>query len=241
MKIQFSKNINAMLYSSFTTMLDSVQQISNYYKVDTKNAKVLFVPFADEENKYYLALCKQALLLSGIEKKNINTLTSHKHKQGQFDIIFVSGGNVCRLKDKLCQIDWFDEIKARIDSGVLYIGDSAGAVLFGKTIEHTLDYEPYDNELNNYNGLNIIDKAIVVHFSKKRFSGSLKKAINVTDCYSAHVAQTKFLGKKNFITIKNNQAICLKNGTIKNIFFSFSKIKKSVLAESSKYHKKDSK
>ena len=230
-----------MLYSSFARMLPSVNQISKHYNIDTQNAKVLFVPFADEENKYYIALCKQALCLAGIQKSNINTLSSHTHKNGKFDIIFVSGGNVCRLKDKLEQIDWFEEIKSRVISGTLYIGDSAGAVLLGKTIEHTLEYEPYSKELSSYDGLSIIDKGVVVHFSKVRFSGEKKRVIKVKDCYLAHVRQTKFLGKNNFITVKNNQAILLKNGKLKNIFFSYGKIKKSVLAESSKYHKKDTK
>lgn len=227
-----------MLYSSFSRMLPSMKYIKQYFGIDTPNAKVLFVPFADEENKYYIALTKQALLLAGIDKKNISTLTSHTHKTQQFDIIFVSGGNVCRLKEKLEQIDWLSEIKNRIDSGVLYIGDSAGAVLLGKTIAHTLDYEPYENKLASYDGLNIIDKGVVVHYSKVRFSGEKKKTIKVLDCYRAHVLQTQFLGKNNFVAIKNNQAILIKNGRVKNIFFSYHKIKKSTLAEAKKYHKK---
>ena len=219
-------------------MLPSMKYIKNYYGIDTPNAKVLFVNFADEENKYYIALAKQALMLAGIEKKNISTLTSHTHKTEKFDIIFVSGGNVCRLKEKLQQIDWLTEIKARIDGGVLYIGDSAGAVILGKTIAHTLDYEPYEHLLENYDGFNIIDKGIVVHYSKTKFSSKTKKFEKVTECYLAHVAQTNFLGKNNFITIKNNQAKLIKNGHVKNIFFSSHKIKKSTLEEAKKYHKK---
>ena len=219
-------------------MLPSMKYIKKYYGIDAPNVKVLFVPFADEDNKYYIALCKQALMLAGIDKKNISTLTSHTHKTEKFDIIFVSGGNVCRLKEKLMQIDWLNEIKARIDGGVLYIGDSAGAVILGKTIAHTLEYEPYDSKLDSYAGLNIIDKGMVVHFSKTKFSSKTQKFEKVIDCYLAHVRQTQFLGKNNFIAIKNNQAILIKNGTIKNIFFSNHKIKKSTLEEAKKYHKK---
>ena len=231
-----NNNTNLMLYSSFSRMLPSVNLIQKYFGIDTANAKVLFVPFADPENKYYIALSKQALMLAGINKSNISTLTSHTHKTQQFDIIFVSGGNVCRLKETLEQIDWLGEIKNRINSGVLYIGDSAGAVILGKTIKHTLEYEPYEHKLDNYDGYNIIDKGIVVHFSPKKYSNG--KIVKDLDCYNAHIRQTEILGKKNFFTIKNNQVVLVKNNKIKNKFFTYHKILKSVLQESAKYHKK---
>lgn len=233
--------MNCLLYSSFTKMLDSKKYIKSFFGEEIVNKKVLFVPFADEENKYYLALCKQALCLSGINKQNISTLSSHTHKTQQFDIIFVSGGNVCRLKDKLVEIGWFDEIRNRINSGVLYIGDSAGAVILGQTISHTLAYEPYEKPLENYDGLKILDKSVVVHFSKKKYSGAQKKMVEDKDCYLAHVKQTKFLGRKNFFTIKNNQLVSIRGSKLKNIFFSNKKIILAITKESQKYGKELSK
>ena len=58
------KSCNLLLYSAITRMLPSVVYIKRYFKINPKSAKVLFVPFADESNKYYLALCKQALMLA---------------------------------------------------------------------------------------------------------------------------------------------------------------------------------
>ena len=218
-------------------MLPSVTYIKRYFKINPKTAKVLFVPFADAENKYYLALCKQALMLAGIQKCNISTLSSHTHKTAKADIIFVSGGNVCRLKEKLEQIDWLTEIKTRVQKGTLYIGDSAGAVILGNTIEHTLKWEPYPNQLRSFSGLNIIDKGIVVHYSLLRYSGK-NGLVEEPEAFEAHKQQVDFLGKNNCITIANNQLIIVKKGKLKNKFFSWRKIEKSTTKESKKYGKR---
>lgn len=235
------KSCNILLYSAFTRMLPSIKYITKFLKtknINPQQAKVLFVPFADEQNKYYIALCKQALLLCGIQKSNIGTLTSHTHKTAKADIIFVSGGNVCALKEKLIKIDWLNELKNRIFSGTLYIGDSAGAVILGKTIAHTLDYEPYDTtSLDNLDGLNIIDKGVVVHYSLYKYSGK-QGLVKEQECYDAHIKQTLFLGKNNFLTIGNNQVIIIKNGKLKNKFFRWRTIQKTTDAESQKYGKR---
>ena len=70
-----NNNVNLMLYSSFSRMLPSVNLITKHFDIDAPNAKVLFVPFADPDNKYYIALSKQALMLAGINKSNISTLS----------------------------------------------------------------------------------------------------------------------------------------------------------------------
>lgn len=234
------KEYNILLYSAITRMLPTTKIINEILKrksVLPEEAKVLFVPFADETNKYYIALCKQALLLAGIKKSNISTLSSHTHKTAKADVIFVSGGNVCKLKDALTQIDWLQEIKERIEKGVIYIGDSAGAVILGQTIEHTLDWEPYESQLDNYNGLGVLDKSVVVHYSLKKYAGE-KGVVKEQECYDAHVKQVKFLGKKNCITVANNQVIVICGGKQRSKFLTWRKIAKSTKAESKKYHKK---
>lgn len=227
------------MYSAFTKMLPSVKYIKKqlkYKKINPRDAKVLFVPFADISNKLYIARCKQALALCGIDKNNISTLTSHTHKNAKADIIFVCGGNVCKLKDELTKIDWLDEIKNRINNGTIYIGDSAGSVLLGSTIKHTLEYEPYDNALQNYDGLKIINKGIVVHFSLTCYSGT-SGVVEDPDCYNAHIRQTEILGEGNFLTIANNQMYILLNGKLKSKSFSYKAIDKAHKIESSKYGK----
>lgn len=232
-------NINIYMFSAFSRMLPACTLIKKQLKakkIDPASAKVLFVPFADTNNKYYIALCKQALLLCGINKSNISTLTSHTHKTAKADIIFVSGGNVCALKDELIKIDWLGEIKNRINNGTIYIGDSAGSVILGSTIEHTLEYEPYDKPLTDYSGLNIIDKGIVVHYSLLKYSGK-EGLVEDADCYNAHIKQTKVLGSNNFLTIANNQVIIVSGGKIKSKKYSYARIAKADKKESSKYGK----
>lgn len=227
------------MYSSFSKMLPTVNVIKKALKckkIKPSKARVLFVPFADTANKYYLALCRQALQNCGINKSNISTLTSHTHKSTKADIIFVSGGNVCALKDELIKIDWFTELKNRINSGTIYIGDSAGSVLLGSTIEHTLDYEPYAKPLNDYKGLGVINKGIVVHYSLHRYSGSMGLVEDI-ECYQAHVNQTLFLGKGNYLTIANNQVVIVKNNKLKTTIVNYKKIDKAYKKESSKYGK----
>lgn len=225
------------IYSAFTRMLPTTKLIAKKFGKNIAEAKVLFIPFADEENKYYIALCKQALMLSGINKQNISTLSSHTHKNNKFDIIFTSGGNVCRLKNKLIQIGWWEELSNRINSGTMYIGDSAGAVILGKTISHTLEYEPFSPVPDNLDGLNVLDKSVVVHYSKVKYSSG--KIVQDEECYLAHVNQTKFLGKGNYITVKNNQLYIIDNGKLKSKTLSWHKIIKSTIAQSNKFGKRN--
>ena len=100
------KSCNLLLYSAVTRMLPSMSYIKKCFKINPQTAKVLFVPFADTENKYYLALCKQALMLAGIQKSNISTLSSHTHKTSKFDIIFVivllADSNSLLYADSIC-------------------------------------------------------------------------------------------------------------------------------------------
>ena len=231
------KNINVLMYSAFTRMLPTTKYITKIFGKNIAGAKVLFIPFADEGNKYYIALCKQALLLSGVNKQNISTLSSHTHKNNKFDIIFVSGGNVCKLKNKLVEIGWWEELKSRIESGVLYIGDSAGSVILGKTISHTLEYEPYNPVPESLDGFNIIGKSVVVHYSKVKYSSG--KIVDDKDCYMAHVKQTEFLGKNNYMTIKNNQLYIIDKGKLKSKTLCWHKIIKSTVAQSNKFGKRN--
>ena len=90
-------------------------------------------------------------------------------------MIFVKGGNTVQLLHLLRKYNQFDKIKDLVNNGVLYVGQSAGAIIAGIDTEWTLKSEPYNVDLKSifgkdaYRGFCFVDSNILVHASKLRF------------------------------------------------------------------------
>ena len=117
-----------------------------------------------------------------------------------------------------------------IEKDVIYIGNSAGAILVGTDTEWTLESEPYEFDLkkvygqNALHGYGLIDKLIFVHCTKYRMARGYEKEMYGgkefrtldTDCYPAYREDLKKYKKDEFIRIGNNQVYYI-NGEIRKI------------------------
>ncbi|HEV7331572.1 MAG TPA: dipeptidase PepE [Flavisolibacter sp.] len=102
--------------------------------------QVAFVPFAAVDGDYEAYAAKVREGLSSLPH-TINVVTSSNSKEiiEACDVIMVGGGNTFKLLHDIYHFELFDLIKQRVQSGVPYIGWSAGSNLTGRTICTTND------------------------------------------------------------------------------------------------------
>jgi len=133
------------------------------------------------------------------------------------DAIFVRGGNATKLVHLLRKFNQYEKIIELCKNDVVYIGESAGALLVGSDTEWTLRTEPYDFDVkkeygkNALKGFGFVDKMIFVHCSKYRFpyscevTGDELVRLPNTEYYNAYLGDKKLYDKSLYITLGNNQ------------------------------------
>ncbi|MBQ8425428.1 MAG: Type 1 glutamine amidotransferase-like domain-containing protein [Clostridia bacterium] len=154
----------------------------------------------------------------------------------KIDAIFVRGGNATKLIHMLRKFNQYDKIMNLCKNNVLYIGESAGALLAGSDTEWTLRTEPYDYDVkemfgeNALKGFGFVDKMIFVHCSKYRFPYSCEivdnKVVRLanTEYYNAYLGDKKIYSKETYITLGNNQVYFEKDDIKKILTYDWSKI-----------------
>lgn len=90
------------------------------------------------------------------------------------DGVFVAGGNTFFLLQEIRKSGFEVLIKEKLTGEYLYIGSSAGSVAAGPNIEWAKDADdPADApELTHYQGMNLVDVAIVPHWGSEFFENT---------------------------------------------------------------------
>ena len=113
------------------------------------------------------------------------------------EYIYVAGGNTFFLLQEMNRTGTGNLIKSQINTGKLFIGESAGAILVAPDIEYSKDT---DNplmapNLKSYDALNIVDFYPVPHYN----DASLKEAVDIVI--------SKYGTKLPLVPFSNSQAI----------------------------------
>lgn len=99
---------------------------------------IVFIPDAKRDHDAY-----EAKVSSFFESLNIKIVSIHKNDPKKaintMKAIYIPGGNTFRLLNELYRKDILDLIRERVESGVKYIGSSAGAVVACPTVMTTND------------------------------------------------------------------------------------------------------
>lgn len=107
-------------------------------KVDT-NKPLLYVPLAMEKEKYPSCLEWISGELADIHFPKIEMITSATKlctkNLDDYAALFIGGGNTYKLLAELKSCDAFSKINAFLEQEGIVFGGSAGAILFGKTID----------------------------------------------------------------------------------------------------------
>ena len=203
----------------------------------SKTHTCLFIDYANEDFEGDADYTSSSMEKIRENNFNIVALTQNFNFNQKIDMIFVRGGNTTKLVHLLHKFGQFEKIKSLVlNESVLFVGESAGAVLAGSDTEWTLDSEPYDIDVKNEFGKNVllgfdfVKSLVFVHCSKYRFPyGSEfedKRVVRLPNTlyYRFYLADRKKYKNEKFITIGNNQVYFQNDGEPKIMTFDWSKI-----------------
>lgn len=136
-----------------------------------KGSRVGFIPTASEveshnewveEDRCKLKKLGYELVELDVTKESSEQL---KNKLAKTDALFIDGGNTFYLMQQLRKKDLEKAIKEYIESGKLYIGLSAGAVICSPTIEYValMDNPNLAPELEEKTGMHVVDFHVMPH------------------------------------------------------------------------------
>tara|TARA_B100000212_G_scaffold49485_1_gene31924 strand:+ start:18 stop:722 length:705 start_codon:yes stop_codon:yes gene_type:complete len=156
-----------MLLASTSTIYG--QKYLEYLHDEIKNLfsgckKILFVPYARPSGISHLEYTEKAKNVFKIINLEIIDYTNEDLRESleKCDGIFVGGGNTFLLLNKLYQYSLIDILKNKINSGIPYLGTSAGSNICGMTIGTTNDMPIV--HVKSLEALGIIDFNINPHY-----------------------------------------------------------------------------
>lgn len=175
----------------------------NFIQEQILAKQVLFIPTAGNVEHYvdYIDEAKHLFQSLGFSIDILDIVNSSeeviKEKIKQTPYLYISGGNTFYLLQELKRKHLLPSIKSQIDEGMIYIGESAGAMITTLDIEYAqiMDDKNLANDLNDYSALNLIDFAIVPHYGEFPFE---ETTIEIVQAYQY---------KLKLLPITNSQAI----------------------------------
>lgn len=164
---------------------------------------VTFIPTASlvEDVNFYVDAGKKALEKCGliVDELEISTATKEKIESTiqNNDCIYVSGGNTFFLLQELKRTGADKIISEHINSGKIYIGESAGSIVLSCNIEYVKDMDDFTAAPNigTFSSLGMIDFYPVPHHTNFPFKESVENIIS------------SYEGKIDLCPISNSQAI----------------------------------
>lgn len=105
-----------------------------------------------------------------LREYEIEEIEQLKQKFQAFDVVWAAGGNTFILRSELKRTGLDSCLRGLVESGVVYCGESAGAIVAGKTLAGTeLADEPELADEVILEGLGLLDKIIVPHADSPDF------------------------------------------------------------------------
>ena len=160
---------------------------SDYAKEENLENKVLFIPTAGNQEDYtaYIDEAQQTFRDLGFEIEVLDIASCDREtaqaKIFQSKILYVSGGNTFYLLQELKKKQLPSLIKEQIRDGLVYVGESAGAIITAKDIDYNklMDDKTVATELYDTAGLDEVDFYILPHYGEEPFADSSKKTFEM--------------------------------------------------------------
>ena len=195
------------LASSFQDVADLLPD----FEKNLKGKTITFIPTASivETVNFYVKSGRKTLEDMGlmVDELEISTASAEEitSKLKQNDYIYVTGGNTFFLLQEMKRTGTDQLIKEEVNSGKLYIGESAGAIVASADIEYAKGMDSIDEapNLESFEALGLVDFYPVPHYNNAPFQEASKKII---DTYSSTLKLSP---------ISNQEAILVNNEEIK--------------------------
>ena len=101
--------------------------------------RLLFVPFALHDHDGYAAKARERFGMMGYSLTSLHNAQDKQQAVRAAHAVFIGGGNTFRLLNSLYDYDVVSLIRERVESGMPYIGSSAGSNVAAPTIRTTND------------------------------------------------------------------------------------------------------
>lgn len=167
------------------------------------NREIVFIPTAGNVEDYtdYIDEGRAALVAMGYQVDELDVASESqgaaiaKIKAAQ--IIYISGGNTFYLLQELKRKQLLPVINEKINAGIPYIGESAGAIIMAPNIEYNslMDDTSVAPDLTDYSALAQTDFYTLPHFEEEPFVEADEKVI------------ATYQNQINLVPINNSQAI----------------------------------
>lgn len=165
------------------------QQVKEGYallkqKVDT-GKPLLYIPLAMKKEKYPSCLEWITGELAEFNISKIEMITSAEElcakNLADYAALFIGGGNTYKLLAELKSCDAFQKINAFLEEGGIVFGGSAGAILFGKTIDSCRYADQNELGLKETSGFNKVFGAYIgAHYP----NDDPAKTQRATECFT---------------------------------------------------------
>ncbi|MDO5045337.1 Type 1 glutamine amidotransferase-like domain-containing protein [Campylobacter sp.] len=174
-------------------------------KFDCKGKSVCFIPTASkfEEVKFYVDEAKERFKSVGVRVDELDISSSDKaeilRKFSQNDFIYVCGGNTFYLLSEFKRSSIMSELKSLVNSGKIYIGESAGGIITSPNIEYIGLMDENLVGLEDLTGLNLVGFYTLPHLGEFPFKEACEQII------------AKFGEKIDLRAINNSEAILVQD------------------------------
>jgi dipeptidase E len=175
--------------------LDHAEQELRNVLGETK--RLLFVPFALHDRDEYAAQARARFEAMGYALDSLHEASDPRIAVDKAEAIFVGGGNTFRLLHNLYELDLLAQIRDQVESGMLYVGSSAGAVVAAPTIKTTNDMPIV--EPRSFTSLRLITFQINAHYLDP-------------DPNSTHMGETREVRINQFLEENETPVVGLREG-----------------------------
>ena len=183
--------------------LAGTESITKKYLSKMDSNKIVFIPTAGNVEPYtgYIDEGVEMLKSLGYELEIIDISKYDedylKNKLSKTECICISGGNTFYLLQELKKKNLIGLLYERIKEGLLYIGESAGAIIMSENIEYSqmMDDKSIASELDDYTGVNVFEHYVLPHIGEYPFEESTQKILE------------NYQDKISLVAINNSEAI----------------------------------
>lgn len=196
------------LCSYFAGVKDLFRQYASEKQLGNK---VLFIPTAGNVEDYrgYIDEAQQTFADLGFQVEILDISACDREtaqaKIFQIKLLYVSGDNTFYLLQELKKKQLLSLIKEQIADGMVYVGESAGAIITAKDIDYNklMDDKEVAGELSDTVALQEADFYLLPHVGEEPFAESAQA---ILDTYGA---------KLNLLRLNNRQAVLLEDEEVK--------------------------
>ena len=141
---------------------EQVRPIDEFFAAHIdKSKKVLYIPAAMEREVFTYEQCLDwfTATYNVFDIQNIEMLTDLQNAVISADsaAVFIGGGNTYKLLKELRESEFDQQLIAYLDNGGTVYGGSAGAMIFGKTIETEIHTGSKNYGLTDLSALNLLN------------------------------------------------------------------------------------